>query len=200
MESLFLFLKETRLLIGAVLIIIIGVIYFLIVGKTVNAPQALLVQSPDKPFYQESFSPPEPTMNTHCVFHIDGAVKHPGVYTVTSNPYLYHAVELAGGLLSQADLAKINLAATLQDRQKVMIPFIRKRVMPSAHHQKTDLINLNLASAKELSQIPGIGPSLAKRIIAYRSQNGFFTLPDQLKQVKGIGHKKFEKIKTLIFI
>lgn len=62
------------------------------------------------------------------------------------------------------------------------------------------LININTANAMQLERLPGIGPVLAERIINYRQEVSGFRNPEELKNVKGIGDKKFEKIKDLISI
>ena len=61
-------------------------------------------------------------------------------------------------------------------------------------------ININTASAAQLERLPGIGPVLAKDIIVYRQRVGGFKEAKELKNVKGIGDKKFEKIKDLLII
>jgi competence protein ComEA len=55
-------------------------------------------------------------------------------------------------------------------------------------------VNINTAGLEELDNIPGIGPALAQRIIDYRSNNGFFSSPEDLKNVSGIGDKTYEKM------
>lgn len=61
-------------------------------------------------------------------------------------------------------------------------------------------IDINRASASQLQILPGIGPVLAERIIQLRLERGSFTTPEELLEVKGIGPKKFEKIKDLITV
>jgi competence ComEA-like helix-hairpin-helix protein len=61
-------------------------------------------------------------------------------------------------------------------------------------------IDINFCSAKDLEALPGIGPKLAQRIIEYREIHGGFKALEELKQVKGIGEKKFEKIRPYIFL
>lgn len=65
---------------------------------------------------------------------------------------------------------------------------------------KEKSININKAGLNELTQLPGIGIKTAEKIIEYRNAKGRFKTPDELIEVKGIGEKKLEKIKKLIFI
>lgn len=62
------------------------------------------------------------------------------------------------------------------------------------------LININSASASQLDSLPGIGPSYAQRIIEYRNSSGGFKAKEELKNIKGIGDKTFDKLKDLITI
>lgn len=59
-------------------------------------------------------------------------------------------------------------------------------------------INVNTASKEELMALPGIGPTLAQRILTYRLENGPFSRAEDLQEVKGIGEKTLDKIKDLI--
>lgn len=61
-------------------------------------------------------------------------------------------------------------------------------------------LDINSASESELATLPGIGPALANRIVVYRQQNGKFQNIEAVKKVKGIGDKKFEKIRELISV
>ena len=61
-------------------------------------------------------------------------------------------------------------------------------------------VNINTASAKELEQLPGIGPVIAERIVAYREKNGRFKRREDVIMVDGISEKKFEEIRSMIVV
>ncbi len=73
--------------------------------------------------------------------------------------------------------------------------------MPEKQNQSpAAAVNVNVAGAEELQTLPGIGPVLAQRIVEYRTQNGLFQEPDDLQLVKGIGARKFERLKTRLVL
>ena len=61
-------------------------------------------------------------------------------------------------------------------------------------------INLNTATRDELVSLPGIGASIAEQILIYRDEHGEFSSVDQLKKIKGIGTKKFDKLRPYVRI
>ncbi|MDR1740927.1 MAG: ComEA family DNA-binding protein [Synergistaceae bacterium] len=151
------------------------------------------------------------------VLYITGAVPRPGVYKLGSGARVYNLAEAAGGLLPGASPA-VNMAAVLQDGDHVHIPSRSeaKSVIapvstpaPTApagrsggtaktakpEPEKTGLIDVNTASAEALVSVNGIGPSLAGRIIEYRTLHGPFNSVDELRKVKGIGAKTLEAIR-----
>jgi len=152
--------------------------------------------------------PTENLLTSEILFHIDGAVKVAGVYKVaTSNLYLYSAIQLAGGPLTEADLSKVNLASEVKHGQKISIPYKPQRVSLSGVVSSLrddagyrELTNINQATAQELQKVRGVGPAMAQRIVDYRNENGSFSSLDQLKKVKGIGAKTFAKLEKLICI
>lgn len=140
---------------------------------------------------------------------ISGEIKYPGVYEMENGDRVFQLVEKAGGLTENADLNSINLSKKLIDGEKVII-FAKKEINENSTNisqsgttssqTKSNLININTASKEELESLPGIGPTLAQRIIDYRETNGYFQTIEDIKKVSGIGDKKFEAIKNLITV
>lgn len=142
------------------------------------------------------------------VVHISGEVINPGVITLKDGSRVVDAIDMAGGVTQNADLSKINLAYILEDAQKVHIPSKDEEntveeitsQSNSINKEKNLIININTANEKELQNLPGIGESIAKRIINYRKENGKFNSIEDIKNVSGIGESKFNKIKNNISI
>lgn len=150
---------------------------------------------------------------TKLIVHIDGAVMLPGVYELTDGSRVNDAIELAGGLTSEADTTTLNLAAKLTDGQKVTVPRIGESVVSSGDggvasgqslnssvSEAGGLVNINTATAEELDTLPGVGPSTAATIIQDREQSGPFTSIEDLMRISGIGEKKFAKLKDYICV
>lgn len=94
------------------------------------------------------------------------------------------------------------MAYELSDGEKVYIPsiFDEETEYTIGSDVKNTKVNINKATASELETINGIGPSLAEKIITYRKENGSFSSIEDLKNVSGIGEKKFEAIKDKIVV
>lgn len=154
----------------------------------------------------------EEPRNVKVAVHIGGAVRNPGLYYIPANSRVADAIQTAGGPTSDADLDAINLASKITDGSKVIVPSkvkvsnISSSLSNSLEGASTGInssnkkININTATAKELEELPGIGPALAGRIVSYRETNGPFKSIEEIKKVSGIGEKKFEAIKDLIVV
>jgi competence protein ComEA len=142
--------------------------------------------------------PPTPAP---LVVDVAGAVPRPGVYELPGGSRVKDAVEAAGGFLAEADKSTLNLAAPLEDGQRLEIPFLegaQPAGAPRAGEAAPELIDINIAEAEILSALPGIGPTLAQRIIDYRETYGDFYYIEDIMNVPGIGPDTFENIKDLI--
>ncbi len=139
--------------------------------------------------------------------HIGGQVKNPGFIWIEEGKRLYDALNYIGGALPEADLDMVNLSKILSDEEKIYIPQKGEDVSidmieysgtsGSAINKK---ININTASEAELSTLPGIGPALSKRIIDHRDSMGLFKSAEDIRDVSGIGEKRYDDIKDLITI
>lgn len=146
------------------------------------------------------------TTATVVVVHVVGEVKEPGVYDLPADSRITDAIEAAGGATKDADLTSINLARVLFDGEQIFIGNINSAAAPSTSSSSSSSsstnpagrININMANAAQLDQLPGIGPVIAGRIVEYRNQNGPFRQLTDLKQVSGIGDAIYDKIKDLI--
>lgn len=145
--------------------------------------------------------------------YVSGQVKTTAVVMLedTGNLHAVDAVNAAGGLTELADTEAINLAEPLSDGQHIHIPtkeiFLQEIPTAAAAPAKSgsfaqagNLININTASESELQTLNGIGPVIAGRIVEYRQQNGAFQSIDEIKKVRGIGNKTFDKFKDFITV
>lgn len=143
---------------------------------------------------------------------IKGAVKIPGMYKAQASMRAFDIIELAGGLLPEADVNQVNLALKITDQMVLYIPKKGEKVSEqmiepgnSTASQKADSsnsgkININTADKEELTKIAGVGDKKAEDIIRYREENGSFKKVEELMNVSGIGQKTFERIENMVTI
>lgn len=142
--------------------------------------------------------------------HICGAVVNPGVYVLSADSRLFEGIEAAGGFREDACENFINLAQTLQDGQRIVIPTIeeaeaarqdgayQEQWFPEEAQSADGRVNINTASEQELSAISGIGAGKAAAIVQYRQENGAFSSIEDIMKVSGIKEGTYEKIKDKI--
>ena len=159
---------------------------------------------------------------------VSGAVCLPGVYMLPEGSRVFEAIEKAGGLANNAETANINLVSKLIDGDKLYIPtetevktgvqsggIITEKISASngkgssSQGKNTSaqndfsgkgIININTADADLLTEISGIGPSTAQKIIDYRTNHGYFKSVNELLNVSGIGEKTLAKIKDRLCV
>jgi competence protein ComEA len=148
--------------------------------------------------------------------HVAGRVRRPGLVTLPAGARVADAITAAGGLRGDAGPIVLNLAALLVDGERLEV----RRGSRSSSGAQTfsggqgnrtppdgagsgapgGLVNVNTATASELESLPGIGPVLAGRIIAWREANGAFTAVEILGEVAGIGPVLLENLRPLVTV
>jgi competence protein ComEA len=137
------------------------------------------------------------SMEQYLYVHIVGEVKTPGMYQLPIGARLVDAVFAAGGLTTDADNSSVNLARELSDGEQIVV-FKVGEIAEAGSSAPGGLISINRATAEQLEELPGIGPALSSRIIAYRDANGGFKTKEDLLNVSGIGDSIFAGFTDLI--
>jgi len=143
--------------------------------------------------------------------HVAGAVARPGVIELPPGARVIDAVEAAGGGVPEADLDRMNLAARLVDGQRVLVQRVGEPPAPAGTAGATpaagapgaptnEPVNVNTATQEQLETLPGIGPVLAQAIIAERDRRGGFRSVNELRDVRGIGDKRFADLESLVTV
>ncbi len=151
---------------------------------------------------------PRRTGTAELYVHVAGAVRRPGLIRVAPGTRVATALERAGGPVRRADLTLVNLAARLQDGQQIVVPLAGAPAgagggspasgaaaggaMPAAK------IHLSTATAEQLEEVDGIGPTLAERIIEYRDAHGGLRSLDELSEVDGIGEQRLSTLRDAL--
>ena len=156
---------------------------------------------------------------------VSGAVLEPGIYDLPANCRVEEAIAAAGGLTENADSERVNLVRKVRDGMQIRVP-VQKAARTNRTQRKNaqaksglgesasgksssakagsgrnssmmQSVRINSASARELQQLPGIGPALAQRIVKTR-KGGRFTSADDLLRVPGIGKAKLAKLRDYV--
>lgn len=131
--------------------------------------------------------------------HVAGAVQSPGVVRVAAGARVGEAIAAAGGARADADLGRVNLAAPLADGQQLLVPTLSPGGEGGAVGGD-GRVRVNLAGVEELEALPGVGPVLAERIIAYREEHGPFAVVEDLLDVPGIGEGKLAALRDAVLV
>jgi competence protein ComEA len=150
------------------------------------------------------------TSPTRLVVHVAGDVTHPGVVELPPGSRVIDAIEAAGGGRLDADLDRLNLAAKVADGDKVLVQKVGDPTAPAdpsgttsavpGTGSTTGLVNLNTATQAQLEELPGIGPSFATAIISEREKRGGFKSVNELREVRGIGEKRFADLRNRVTV
>ncbi|MEV0121571.1 helix-hairpin-helix domain-containing protein [Streptomyces sp. NPDC050703] len=153
------------------------------------------------------------------VVDVSGKVRHPGVQRLPAGSRVADALRAAGGVRPGADLSGLNRARVLLDGEQVVVGTPAASAAPggpgagsggaagaggaaaggaAAGAAATGPVGLNTASAAQLDELPGVGPVLAQHIIDYRTEHGGFRSVDELREVNGIGDRRFADLQDLV--
>jgi competence protein ComEA len=198
---------------------------FLVASAAEKTPEAAVGEGPDAaedtPVAREepAATPQDVTSGNEAllIVYLTGAIVEPGVYELEQGSRLNDAIRLAGGFVEGSAVNYVNLAVALEDGQHIHVPLQEEiesgeaaRIAeagasasagPSlAASQGEQKVNLNTADGAQLETLPGIGMATAQRILDYRAKNGDFATIEELKNVSGIGEKKFEGLMDKICV
>jgi competence protein ComEA len=132
-----------------------------------------------------------------AVVYVVGAVRHPGLYRIARSARIDDAIRAAGGLRDDADPAGVNLAARASDGDEIAVPTLgqptrltrntkRAGGRGSRPSKSAAIVDVNTATADVLASVPGLGATIAARIVQVREEEGAFTTFDQLLDVAGM--------------
>jgi competence protein ComEA len=161
-----------------------------------------------------------------AVVYVVGAVAHAGVVRVPAGARVDDAVAAAGGATAEADLSRVNLARPVVDGERLYVPTAGETEVPAelpvdagagassgsaagagsaggaggaaAGAAAGSVVDLNTADATTLETLPGIGPALAQRILAWRDEHGGFRSVEDLLEVSGIGDARFADLRERV--
>lgn len=195
---------RTPLALGiAILIIVIVGVCGYTVWKSISTPGVEVVQN-DSESNEDESGVSEATSQIYV--HVSGAVTSPGLYQLELGSRVYDAIQAAGGFSDEAVEQSVNLARELTDGEQIMVSSASdvsasaSDTSSASTQTSTGKVNINLASAEELMTLDGVGEATAAKIIAYREENGSFKTIEEIKEVSGIGDKKYAAIKDVITV
>ncbi len=192
-------------------------IFLILAGVILFSSGYRFAQVKQQPADKPALETQEPNKIKILNVHVTGSVSKPGVYQLPADARIIDAVNKAAPL-EDADLDSLKLAARIVDGQDIYVPQKlgdqQGTALPPARSGSSassaapginsavvgGLVNINTADQSQLDTLPGIGSSLAQRIIDYRDNNGPFKDIEELKDVSGIGDKNFEILKDKITV
>lgn len=137
------------------------------------------------------------------VVDVSGKVRRPGVLTLPAGSRVADALRAAGGAEPEADLTGLNRARVLMDGEQVLVgvpgaPVGGTGSGGAGAAGPTAPLSLNTATAEQLDTLPGVGPVLAQHIVDHRTEHGGFRTVAELREVDGIGERRFADLEPLV--
>ncbi|WSI35749.1 ComEA family DNA-binding protein [Streptomyces sp. NBC_01341] len=146
-----------------------------------------------------------PTPGGRIVVDVSGKVRHPGIQYLPVGSRVADALRAAGGVREGADVTGLNRARVLTDGEQVAVGLPAAQPAPDggtgAGPGRTGPVtplSLGAATVEQLETLPGVGPVLAQHIIDYRTAHGGYRSVDELREVNGIGDRRFADLRALV--
>jgi competence protein ComEA len=146
------------------------------------------------------------------IVSVSGKVQRPGLVEVPAGSRVADVLEAAGGALPGTDLAALNLARRVADGEQIAVGVppapdagsaagaAPGPAAPGAPDTPAGPVDLNSATAAQLDALPGVGPVTAQRILEWRARHGRFTRVEQLREIEGIGERRFAQLRELVAV
>jgi competence protein ComEA len=144
---------------------------------------------------------PSASPASDLVVDVAGKVRHPGLVKLAADSRVADAIAAAGGVLPQTDTVGMSLARRLIDGEQLVVGAaqpVGSASQSSGAAVPVGPLDLNTATVSDLDGLPGIGPVLAQRVVDWRTAHGGFTSVDQLREISGLGGKKYDSLAPLV--
>ena len=180
---------------GVVIVSILGVVVLAVsIAFVTNLAQSSELPEELQSSATAEQNPPISVEPTQLTVQLSGGVSAPGIYSLPDGSRVIDAIMAAGGMTDGVEDCGVNLAREVRDGEQIVIG----AVCGDQSTQTSELISLNSATVEQFDSLPGIGPTLAQRIVSWRESNGGFASLEQLNDVSGIGDKLFAGISEYV--
>jgi competence protein ComEA len=145
---------------------------------------------------------PSPSPTSSVIVYVTGKVRKPGVLALATGSRVVDAIEAAGGVSKGTRPGGVNLARRLVDGEQIIVGDAGggHNLQPVSSPAEGQVVNLNAATVEQLNTLPGVGDVLAQRIVEFRDGHGGFQSVDQLREVSGIGDRKFAELRNRVTV